>query len=191
MPLALGVTKNGACSLSINARITGAAAGGTPRPMRTRGRAAAAMRLMIACKIRRGAGSEARSLIAAAAHGIPAPRRDRWLAQCERRGPGRVALAARSIPCSISSTVSPNPAANDPLVTGANKRSSGTRWCVIVSIAAPGICAVTASIGARSSQAFATPVTRLVAPGPSVDAQTPGTPVICPTTCAIHAALAS
>src|SRR5437870_5449336 len=45
-----------------------------------------------------------------------------------------------------------------------------------------------AIIGERSSQAPPTPVARLVAPGPTVDAQTPGIPVRRPTASAINAA---
>jgi hypothetical protein len=37
-----------------------------------------------------------------------------------------------------------------------------------------------ASIGTRSSQAFATGLTRFDDPGPSVERQTPGSPVSCP-----------
>src|SRR5688500_11168820 len=47
---------------------------------------------------------------------------------------------------------------------------------------------VIANTGARSSQAHPTPVVRLVAPGPTVETQTPGRPVKYPTTDAINPA---
>src|SRR5918995_4055921 len=47
---------------------------------------------------------------------------------------------------------------------------------------------VSASTGARSSQAQPTPVVRLVAPGPTVETQTPGRPVRYPITEAIKPA---
>src|SRR5687767_14432696 len=47
---------------------------------------------------------------------------------------------------------------------------------------------VSANTGARSSQAQPTPVVRLVAPGPTVETQTPGLPVRYPTTDAINPA---
>src|SRR5688572_25550312 len=47
---------------------------------------------------------------------------------------------------------------------------------------------VSASTGARSSQAQPTPVVRLVAPGPTVETQQPGRPVKDPTTDAINPA---
>ena len=56
--------------------------------------------------------------------------------------------------------------AKDAFVIGENRRSSGRRWCVMVSIADAGICAVMASIGARSRYALATAVAKFVAPGP-------------------------
>src|ERR671910_3246383 len=47
---------------------------------------------------------------------------------------------------------------------------------------------VSASTGARSSQAQPTPVARLVAPGPTVETQAPGWPVKYPITDAINPA---
>jgi hypothetical protein len=47
---------------------------------------------------------------------------------------------------------------------------------------------VTASTAERSNQAEPTPVVRLVAPGPSVDTQTPGASDKVPTVAAIKAA---
>ncbi len=51
-----------------------------------------------------------------------------------------------------------------------------------------GTLQVMAMTGARSSQAAPTPVARLVAPGPTVAMQTPGTPVMAPTVVAMKPA---
>src|SRR6185369_17516393 len=47
---------------------------------------------------------------------------------------------------------------------------------------------VIANSGARSNQAHPTPVVRLVAPGPTVETHTPGTPVRYPTVLAMNPA---
>ena len=76
-------------------------------------------------------------------------------------------------------------------MSGEKSRSSRTRWWLMVVSAPLGIWAVNTASGARSRKALATPVTRLVAPGPSVETHTPATPLIWPITWAIVAALDS
>jgi hypothetical protein len=63
------------------------------------------------------------------------------------------------------------------LVSGSIMSTTSTIWkcpCLLVLI---GFCPVTISIGMPPSCAYAAAVTKLVAPGPSVDRQTPVRPV--------------
>ncbi len=66
------------------------------------------------------------------------------------------------------------------LVIGANSRLWSTFWCVKIGSSRVFICPEIASIGVRSRKAQATPLTRLVEPGPRVDMHTPGKPVSWP-----------
>ena len=58
--------------------------------------------------------------------------------------------------------------------TGANMPSTSTYWCERLWIRSRPACPVSATTGAPSSVASATPVRSFVAPGPSVARHTPG-----------------
>ena len=73
-------------------------------------------------------------------------------------------------------------------VIGENMLTRSKNWWEVRCIRSVPTCPVIATRGAPSELASATPVTRLVAPGPSVDKQTPAFPVSLPYTSAIKAA---
>ena len=102
-------------------------------------------------------------------------------------GPGGSATA-RAAASDILSATSPARSAKVALVRG---RKSAL-WSMRIWILRPSqgleTLQVKASTGAQSSQAQPTPVVRLVAPGPTVAAQAPGTPVSCPTVVAMNPA---
>ncbi len=62
-------------------------------------------------------------------------------------------------------------------VTGFIIRTTSMYWWLSLCISERLVCPVSATTGARSRNASASPVTRLVAPGPSVPRQTPAWPV--------------
>ena len=63
------------------------------------------------------------------------------------------------------------------LVIGRSMSTVSMNWCVSLCMPARSICPVSATSGALSRLASPMPVARLVAPGPSVARQTPGSPV--------------
>jgi hypothetical protein len=63
------------------------------------------------------------------------------------------------------------------LVSGANISFTFIAWCDSLCRRVVAPCPVIATTGELSMLALATPVTRLAAPGPSVDRQTPASPV--------------
>src|SRR5207249_8062085 len=74
------------------------------------------------------------------------------------------------------------------LVTGLNMSTMSTTWCASLCSLSEDAWPVSATIGARSRQASAMPVRRLVAPGPRVPMATAARPVRRPYTSAMNAA---
>ena len=74
------------------------------------------------------------------------------------------------------------------LVTGFIIRTTSMYWWLSLCISPRLVCPVRATTGARSRNASARPVTRLVAPGPSVPRHTPAWPVRRPYASAMNAA---
>ena len=77
------------------------------------------------------------------------------------------------------------------LVTGAMSASWSSRWCETRARSATGTASLISSIGCRSSNACAAPLTELATPGPRVTTHAPGTPVSSPSTPAMIAAAVS
>ncbi len=74
------------------------------------------------------------------------------------------------------------------LEIGSNNATRSRYWWLSLCMRVVAACPAMATRGARSMLASATPVTRLVAPGPRVAKQTPGLPVSRPQTSAMKAA---
>ena len=102
-------------------------------------------------------------------------------------GPGGSAVARARASAILSATLSA-PRANVALVRGRKSVLWSMRIWTLRRSQGLETLQVKASTGAESSQAQPTPVVRLVAPGPTVAAQAPGTPVSWPTVVAMKPA---
>ena len=102
-------------------------------------------------------------------------------------GPRRCASATRSAR-SVTADAFAGVSDARHFVIGAYSALVSSFWCVVMAKRSAGSWPVNASSGPRSSHACATPVTRFVAPGPSVPTHTPGTPVALAIASAMNAA---
>ena len=102
-------------------------------------------------------------------------------------GPGGSAVARAKASAILSATLSA-PRAKVALVRGWKSVLWSMRIWILRRSQGLETLQVKASTGAESSQAQPTPVVRLVAPGPTVAAQAPGTPVSWPTVVAMKPA---
>jgi hypothetical protein len=103
-------------------------------------------------------------------------------------GPGFSSRAVRNARATVSGMASARPTRVVHLVTGSSIRGMSTSWWDSLWSLSDPVWPVMATIGARSRNASAIPVTRLVAPGPSVAIATAGRPVRRPWTSAMNAA---
>ena len=103
-------------------------------------------------------------------------------------GPGFSRRAVRNARATVSGIASGRPTRVVHFVTGSSIRGMSTSWCDSLWSLSEPVWPVIATIGARSRNASAIPVTRLVAPGPSVAIATAGRPVSRPWTSAMNAA---
>lgn len=106
-------------------------------------------------------------------------------------GPGLPSIASVHAAASSAGTDDARRIRRERLVTGANSAVSGRYWKSPSGSPSSGRCALIAIIGQRPRCACATPVIRLVAPGPRVEKQTPGLPVSRPSVAARNAATCS
>src|SRR3990172_9157234 len=188
-----GVAEKGSCVASRKRRRASPAGPGcTPAPTMMAGRCAPAMTFAAAatdaaCGVGGVSGRSGSETVGRAAR-ISCPARS--LGRARWTGPRRGAWARAIARRAISSVPMPSKVMLH-FVIGAKRAVRSSRWCVYDGSSRPDTCAETARTGDRSRKALATPVTRFAAPGPTVETHTPGTPVICPVTSAMNAALAS
>ena len=92
-------------------------------------------------------------------------------------GPGFSSCATRNALRTISGIAPTRSTRWFHFVTGSSIRTMSTNWCASLWSLSELACPVNATIGAWSRKASAMPVTRLVAPGPSVAIATAARPV--------------
>ena len=92
-------------------------------------------------------------------------------------GPGFSSRATRNALATISGMAPGTSTRDVHFVTGSNIRGMSTYWCDSLWTLSIPVWPVIATIGARSRKASAMPVTRFVAPGPSVAIATAQRPV--------------
>src|SRR5262245_18316963 len=107
------------------------------------------------------------------------------------QAPGFSAVASLNALRTTSGMLSGCQTACAHLVTGLNMLTTSMAWWLSLWSLLLSACPVMTTIGARSMFESATPVIRLVAPGPSVPRQTPASPVSRPCTSAMNAAACS
>jgi hypothetical protein len=103
-------------------------------------------------------------------------------------GPGFSSVATRNALRTISGIASTRSTRVFHFVTGANMSTMSTTWWASLCSLSDEAWPVIATMGARSRKASAMPVTRFVAPGPSVPIATAALPVNRPCTSAMNAA---
>jgi hypothetical protein len=158
-----------------------------PLPARTRGRSAARNRSAAAASasaLGRGSGTGSGAANGRSSVGSPATPSgsSRWVT------PGFSSSASLNAFRTDSWTMAGSFSCAFHFVTGSNRSSTSSAWWLSWWSRSRPPWQVTATTGLLSRWASATPVSRFVAPGPSVERQTPAAPVSRPWTSAMNAA---